>query len=281
MDIIQQKHSTNNRHSHNDYVVYFHRNPIKDNIIFYVGMGAPKRPFDMHGRNTIWKNYVKKYGKPVVEIYKSNLTMTEALHLETHFIKFYGRRRLDSNGILINMKYGSEGMSGYKHTEETRKKISKAFAGTNGINTGKKHPEAVRRNMSLAKKGKKWSEKQREEYENSSRKRPPKKTWEIVNGVKIGWGRYGQSNSVEARRKIGLANKGKVVSEEARRKMSETRKKIQTFSKKIIDVDSGMIYNSIGDAALAFNVNMKTLSNWLRNINPSKLPQLKYHNETI
>ena len=46
-------------------VVYVHKRK-KDGQIFYVGMGSIKRPYDMIGRNSIWKRYVKKHGKPDV-----------------------------------------------------------------------------------------------------------------------------------------------------------------------------------------------------------------------
>jgi hypothetical protein len=83
-------------------VLYFHRNPVTDEI-FYVGIGSVQRANKLCGRGSRWHFYVKKYGKPRVEIYKNNLLWYEALALESHFIDFYGRKKIDKEGVLTNL----------------------------------------------------------------------------------------------------------------------------------------------------------------------------------
>ena len=90
----------------NDKVVYLHKRK-SDNKVFYVGMGYKKRAYDFNGRNKFWRNYVKKYGNPVVEIYKDNLTKEEACKVEINLIKKYGRRS-KGKGYLVNLSSGGE-----------------------------------------------------------------------------------------------------------------------------------------------------------------------------
>ncbi len=90
----------------NNKVVYLHKRK-SDNKVFYVGMGYKKRAYDFNGRNKFWHNYVKKYGNPVVEIYKDNLTKEEACKIEVNLIKKYGRR-ISGKGYLVNLSIGGE-----------------------------------------------------------------------------------------------------------------------------------------------------------------------------
>jgi predicted GIY-YIG superfamily endonuclease len=90
----------------NDKVVYLHRRKL-DNKVFYVGIGYEKRAYDFIGRNKFWHNYVKKYGEPLVEIYKDNLTKEEACKIEVNLIKKYGRRSR-GKGHLVNLSSGGE-----------------------------------------------------------------------------------------------------------------------------------------------------------------------------
>jgi hypothetical protein len=90
----------------NNYYVYFHKNPITKEI-FYVGLGKDKRAWSSK-RNIFWKNYVKKYGEPIIEIYKNNISIYQAAELEIELIKKYGRRGYDKDGILLNKSTGGE-----------------------------------------------------------------------------------------------------------------------------------------------------------------------------
>jgi predicted GIY-YIG superfamily endonuclease len=100
----------------NDKVVYLHRRKL-DNKVFYVGIGNKKRPYDFSNRNNFWNNYVKKYGKPFVEIYKNNLTKEDACKIEIDLIKKYGRR-CNGSGHLVNLSIGGE--IGFKGSNDKR-----------------------------------------------------------------------------------------------------------------------------------------------------------------
>ena len=55
----------------NTFCVYAHTKP--DGAIFYIGKGTKRRPKDVRGRNTYWKNVVNKHGLNVI-VLADNLT---------------------------------------------------------------------------------------------------------------------------------------------------------------------------------------------------------------
>ncbi len=122
----------------NTYYVYFHRNPIT-NEIFYVGKGTGNRIITKSNRGKFYLNYVKKYGNPIVEIVEKDLTNKRAIELEKFYIKLYGRRDLNT-GILVNCTDGGEGCCGLKHTDKTKKKISESKKGKPSHRKGKLNP---------------------------------------------------------------------------------------------------------------------------------------------
>jgi hypothetical protein len=103
----------------NNIVVYFHRNPIK-NEIFYVGIGGKRRPFSKNSRTQHWYNTVNKYGY-TIEIIETNLTWEEACQKEIYYIKTIGKKI--NGGTLINISDGGEGNVGLKHSDEYRERM--------------------------------------------------------------------------------------------------------------------------------------------------------------
>lgn len=132
------------------YTVYKHVNKINGKV--YIGQTA----LDVNIRwkngkgykNGIFKNAIKKYGWDNFEhvIIKEGLTKEEANLLETSLIKEYKEL-----GISYNITDGGEGALGYKHTDETKKKMSLR-------NRGKKIPEHVKIMVSTRFKGIPFSE---------------------------------------------------------------------------------------------------------------------------
>ena len=101
---------------------------------------------------------------------------------------------------IFNFTAGGEGTSGYKHTEEARKKLSENSA---RYWKGKTFSEETRRKMSEAKKGKTVSEETRR---------------------KLSEAKTGENNPMYGRTGENNPNYGKQHTEETRRKMSEARK---------------------------------------------------------
>ena len=129
---------------------------------YYIGKGCGKRMYAKHGNHiTVPKN------KNYIIILESNLTNLGALALERRYIKWYGRIATNT-GILHNFTEGGEGVSGFKHTEETKHKLS--------INLkGKPLSEEHCKRIGVAHKGKSISEEQRKNHslKMSGRKQSP------------------------------------------------------------------------------------------------------------
>lgn len=203
----------------NKFYIYFHINPIK-NEIFYVGKGYNNRAFFLHNRNNFWKNYVKKYGKPIIIIVKKDISEKYAFALEKVYIKLIGRRDLGL-GPLVNLTDGGEGPSGYKHSEEIINKLSKNSKGNINM-LGKNHTDNTKRKISETLKSKNLSNKHTEETK--------KKMSESAIGKKC---------SEETKKKISESLKGntnmlgKKLSEEHKLKISNTLKgSKRTFTEK-------------------------------------------------
>lgn len=102
----------------NNYCVYKHIS-LKDDSIFYIGVGNEKRPYRKDGRNRWWKNIVKKYGYKI-EVLFNNLSLEEAYEIEIYLVSYYGRLDLKT-GSLCNL---TDGGAGTKLISKSSKKKS-------------------------------------------------------------------------------------------------------------------------------------------------------------
>lgn len=128
-------------------MVYCHKRPT-DGEVFYVGKGCAGRASRSDSRNNYWNNIVEKHGGFDVEVIAENLTEAEALKFEVALIK--GLRKTGAN--LCNLTDGGEGISGFKHSEETKRRmrITNKFKAKSGHKLSEDH----RKKLSLAKSGK-------------------------------------------------------------------------------------------------------------------------------
>jgi hypothetical protein len=102
-----------------DFYVYLHRTADTDRV-FYVGKGRARRAHTRSGRSALWKRIADKHGF-VVEFVAQGLTEQAAFALETATIA--------ARKGLCNFTAGGEGISGYRHTDETRERIRIAHSG--------------------------------------------------------------------------------------------------------------------------------------------------------
>jgi hypothetical protein len=132
-----------------------------------VGIGNSKeRAYRNEGRNTHWTRVFEKYGK-LVDIIADDISLEEAKEMEKFLISSIGVKN------LCNQTLGGEGAFGLKHTEETKRKISKANKGRvispetkakiseklkGHPNYNLSHTDEAKAKMSVAFKGKKRSE---------------------------------------------------------------------------------------------------------------------------
>lgn len=238
-----------------DFILYFHRN-INTDEIFYVGIGKEERAYAMNARNYMWKRYVEKHGKPKVEIYKTSLSMIEAIYLENYFISKIGRR-IEKTGNLVNLSKGGEGVMPFRKEEdvirrsvETRKLTYTAPKGENHWSYGKPLSDKRKQEISLFFKGRKQS------FDHIEKRCAP---------------RRGKRMKQESIDKMAKSLRGKVLPVEVKKKLSEASKKMwedSSFrekrkaekigkirnSRKIIDNNTGIVYNSGKEAAIALGI---------------------------
>lgn len=97
------------------FCAYTHSRP--DGSVFYVGKGDERRARNLSRRNAHHKNIVKKHGEDNIKVTILPCSSEKAaLSLERVMIKQY-----KSCGVnLCNRTDGGEGVSGMKHSAETR-----------------------------------------------------------------------------------------------------------------------------------------------------------------
>jgi hypothetical protein len=115
----------------------------EDNTPYYIGKGTDNRGFRKRTNGV-----QPPKNKDRIIILKKNLTEEEAFKHEIYMIAVFGRKDLGT-GILRNKTNGGEGISGYRHTEKTKDKLSKMSLGRK---LTKKHKENVRSSMKGKKK---------------------------------------------------------------------------------------------------------------------------------
>lgn len=97
----------------------------KDGTPYYIGKGKKERAYKKSG-----KEIKPPKNKSRIIFLKQNLNEEEAFKHEIYMIFIFGRKDLGT-GILHNRTDGGEGKSGYKCTDETKRKISSANRGRN------------------------------------------------------------------------------------------------------------------------------------------------------
>ncbi len=191
---------------------------------FYIGIAKVKRrPFSKANRNKWWWNIVNKYGYEV-QILKSDLTWEEAKELEIDLIAYYGRKDLGL-GPLVNLTDGGQGVLG--------------LIGNIG-NTGKTHSKKTKEQISKTKKG--------------------TPAW---NKGLIGFCK-GKLVSKETREKMSKSKIGNVIPLEQRIRQSKKIKGGNNVNAKlVINLETGIFYDCVDDAATAHNLNHRTLITYL------------------
>ena len=101
------------------FYTYAHYKP--DNSLFYIGKGQRRRAWAKDCHNKHWNNIVAKYPGYKVEILAYWKTEQEAFDHEVFLIATFRT----AGYALANITSGGDGVSGYKHTLETKKFLAK------------------------------------------------------------------------------------------------------------------------------------------------------------
>jgi len=131
---------------------------LDKNEPFYIGIGKKlSRAYEKTRRNNHWQNIINKTTY-IIEILIDDISWEDAQKKEIEFIKLYGRIDLGL-GTLCNHTNGGEGSYGrlYKHSEETKLKISNNRRGIPSSKKGVPLTTEQKLNISKTLTGKKQS----------------------------------------------------------------------------------------------------------------------------
>jgi hypothetical protein len=159
----------------NNFYTYFHTRADTGQV-FYVGKGKENRAHDTN-RNRHWSAIHKKHGR-TVHFAMTGLSEAEAFEHEKFLILCFK----DMGCNLVNMTDGGDGISGFKHDEKTKSKISKSLVGHPVLNQTKEtlsrllkgrviHTDESKVKISNAQLGKKKPDSMRKRLSESTKGR--------------------------------------------------------------------------------------------------------------
>lgn len=186
----------------NDFYVYAWRRP-DTNAVFYIGKGRGRRDVGLKRYNPIFMNIIGKLKlnglESTVERLHENLTEAEAFNLELEEIAKHGRINIKT-GALANLTDGGEGSTGAVPSTATKAKQSASLTGI--PRTGE------------------WLAR-------------------MSAGMKGNRNALGTKHGEDTRKRMGDAQKGKLVSLETRLKIAEAISNVTRMSPPRSDNTSG------------------------------------------
>lgn len=164
----------------NIFYVYVHVDP-NTLMIRYVGKGKGRRAYSFSHRYGHHKNWIKSLEKqgrqPIVRMITENLSEQQSLKEEKFWIRVYK----EYGHKLTNGTNGGDGVSGYKHSPETKKKIGakskgrkqtpEQLAKMGATKRGKVRSLETRKKIAEGQKGRKHSEEAKAKMAASAKKR--------------------------------------------------------------------------------------------------------------
>ena len=224
------------------YIIYMYTFPNGKRYI-----GQTKRSlFARQGKN--WKRYkrcrllwqaIQKYGVDSIKtdiLFDGNITSEEATELEVFYIEKYKTNvnKYDNPSYGYNLTAGGEGCVDWKPSEERKQQLAEQMYKLGKSHIGSKASEETRKKISESHKG-------------------------LRNGYKM---------PEETKRKIGLANSLANMSEEERKRRSQSKKKcVLAFN---AQTNEKLIFKSHEETAQYFGVRSSAVSRWIsENVNPA------------
>ena len=282
-----------------EFYVYAHVR-LDNNMCFYVGKGKGKRK-DKKTRGLLHDNISNKYGHKVV-IIANNLTEKEAFKLERKTIKYYVCTlgygiyikgyyvNTENKKFLTNCTWGGEGASGYKHSEESKRKNSEshkgkkqseetkikkseAMKGENNPMFGKnpyanKTPEEIKIISNKKSNSMKGKNKGKNAFANKTEEEMGiigRKISEKVSGEKSGmWGKNPYANKTEEEMEIISNKKSNSMKGKNAGEKNGMWGKPSPNRSKVICITTGKTFNSVTKASNHYKVARSGISNCCR-----------------
>ena len=222
------------------YTVYMHTNKINGKK--YIGItcrAVEDRWRNGNGYKTgKFRTAINKYGWDnfAHEIIKSCLSKKQAMDLEVMYINMYNT--MDKR-YGYNLIEGGDVRTGFKHTEEAKRKISLA---------GKNMSEETRNKYKLARSKQVITDQHRQHISES---------------------RKGMKFSDEHLKNLSESHKGNKSFWEGKERDPETKAKIrQKLGKKVICLDTGSVYDSISEASKETGIALSNIAKWCNGVKP-------------
>lgn len=229
--------------SNSVFKVYVHTNKINNKI--YVGI--TKRSTNERWRNgegykecPYFYNAIQKYGWSNFchDIYADNLTESEAKNMENLLITKFN---LTNDNYGYNIKNGGTDCS---LAEETKIKIGNALR-------GRTYSEEKRKRYSNAHKGKKLSSEHAAAISKANKGRP--RTEKELTAAKINGNKMSGDNHWT--RRLGITDETKSKISKSLKQYYQINKTHESVNKKrVLQVETGVIYDSIESAAKTLSV---------------------------
>ena len=245
------------------HIVYKYTNKINGKI--YIGQTCRtiKERAGYHGNrykgcSKFW-SAIQKYGWDnfTPEIIAEGLSSNEASKIEIYYIKKYdsvnyGYNILEDN-IEFSNKYRNKISNAMKESplnEKRKQSLKESMKGSRNPFYGKHHTEETKQKIRAAKIGKKLTEEHKRKIsQNNARsflgKHHTEDTKKKMRALKIG-----KKQTEEHKRKVREALKGRKVTEDVKKRISETHKRNGAYNaKKVICVETEIIYNTMSEAS--------------------------------
>jgi len=253
--------------------VYQHIRP-DNNTIFYIGIGKKlSRAKSKSARNKYWKNIVKKCNNSFnIEILHENISWKEACNKEKEYIKKYGRTN-NGTGILCNLTDGGEGILNLKHSDDAKSAISKAAIerykikphnrkGKRFVNRNSRKVVIINLKTYIIYKFNTLVEAALFLSTSASRVRRACIVSKAINNYYLKFGEDFLSNEIE-----DLKNK-KIY--ELSRAGININKDYSSIQKKVINTETGEIFNSISEVSKKYGIINSTLNRQLNETSKNK-----------
>ena len=205
--------------SNNSCCVYAHVNKINGKM--YIGWTSqiPENRWGSNGckynkkYHSAFYNAIQKYGLDNFEhiIVEDKLSEADAKMIEKNLIALYKTNisKWGDKAMGYNLTDGGDGCSGYKHTEESKKKMKEPHL-------GRSVPEDVRKRISEKLKGKVVSEDTRKKLSASAKNTMTEERKQYLREINLG-----RQHTQEAKDKMRDCKIGKPLSEQHKQKLSE------------------------------------------------------------